>query len=324
MFIGFSRKERSKKLIFESNRQHAVRNINGYLLEGENICVTSRSNPLCDVPKIGVGNQPIDDGNYLFSKDEMEEFIKKEPDSARYFRPWYGSREFINQSPRYCLWLGDCSPRELRKMPECMKLIENVREFRLSSKRAGTRKLADKPTHFLVENMPNTNYLLIPSTSSENRKYIPIGFMTPDNLASNATNIIANADLYHFGVLTSNVHMAWMRTTAGRLKSDYRYSKDIVYNNFPWPTPSEEQKIIIEKKAQKILEARALYSDSSLADLYDDLTMPPELRRAHQENDAAVMQAYGFKATGEGKMTEADCVAALMQEYQDLIDKEKK
>ena len=247
----------------------------------------------------------------------MLDFIKKEPKSEKYFRKWLGSKEFINGYCRYCLWLGDCSPKELHSMKECLKLVEAVKKLRLDSKSSGTRKLAEKPTHFHVENIPTTNYIIIPETSSENRRYIPIGFMTPDILCSNAVKLIPKATLFHFGVLTSNVHMAWVRTVCGRLKSDYRYSKDIVYNNFPWCTPTKEQKAHIEKTAQAILDARAKYPDCSLADLYDETTMPPELRKAHQHNDRAVMQAYGFW----GKInSESECVAELMKMYRKLTN----
>ena len=319
VIIGFSTSPNSKdKVIYTSDRAHIVKNINGYLIDADNIFVESRSKPLCDVPSIGIGNKPIDGGRYLFTKDEMIDFVKKEPTSEKWFKPWYGSQEFINRKPRYCLWLGDCPPNELRKMPECMKRVQEVRDFRLASKSAGTRKLADRPTRFHVENMPDSTYIIVPEVSSEKRRYIPMGFLTPDILSSNLVKIIPNATLYHFGVLTSNVHMAWMRTVAGRLKSDYRYSKDIVYNNFPWPAPTPEQKTKIERTAQGILDARALYPDSSLADLYDELTMPPELRRAHQYNDRAVMNAYGFdiKTT-----TESSCVAELMRRYRALTEK---
>ena len=283
----------------------------------DNVFIESRRLPLCKVPEIGIGNKPIDGGNYLFTKEEMLDFIRKEPQAEKYFKPWYGSQEFINRNPRYCLWLGACSPTELRKMPECMKRVEAVRAIRLSSKSAGTKKLADKPTRFHVENMPNSDYIIIPETSSEQRKYVPIGFMSPEVLCSNLVKMVSNASLYHFGVLTSNVHMAWMRAVCGRLKSDYRYSKDIVYNNFPWPTPTEEQKAKIERTAQAILDARALYPDCSLADLYDETVMPPELRTAHQNNDRAVMQAYGFDVKS---MTESSCVAALMKLYVRLAE----
>lgn len=319
VIIGFSiAPNKNKKFLYTGDRAQIVQNINGYLLDADNVFVESRSKPICDVPEIGIGNKPIDGGNYLFTKEEMEQFINDEPQSQQYFKPWYGSQEFINRCPRYCLWLGDCSPNELRKMPACMRRVEAVREMRLSSKSAGTVKLADKPTRFHVENMPTGTYVVIPEVSSERRKYIPMGFMTPDILCSNLVKIVPDATLYHFGILTSNVHMAWMRAVCGRLKSDYRYSKDIVYNNFPWPTPTDAQKAKIEQTAQAILDARALYPDCSLADLYDEVTMPPELRRAHQANDKAVMQAYGFW----GKLnTETACVAELMKMYQELVKK---
>lgn len=318
VIIGFSTAPSDQeRMLYLGERYQAAHNINAYLLDADDVFVESRKKPLCNVPEIGIGNKPIDGGNYLFTKEEMEDFIKKEPQSKQYFKPWYGSQEFINRSPRFCLWLGDCSPSELRKMPECLKRVEAVREMRLASKSAGTVKLADKPTHFHVENMPTTTYIVIPEVSSERRRYIPMGFMTPNILCSNLVKIIPDATLYHFGVLTSNVHMAWMRAVCGRLKSDYRYSKDVVYNNFPWPTPTEEQKAKIGRTAQAILDARALYPGSSLADLYDEVTMPPELRKAHQENDKAVMRAYGFdiKTT-----TETSCVAELMRRYQELTE----
>ena len=321
VIIGFSTAPNSKdKVVYTSDRAHIVKNINGYLIDADNVFIDSRNKPLCDAPTIGIGNQPIDNGNYLFAYDEMLDFIKKEPAAEKWFRPWYGAQEFINRKPRYCLWLGNCPPSELRKMPECMKRIEAVKIFRQNSKRTSTKKLSDTPTKFQTENMPDNTYLLIPRVSSERRRYVPIGFMTPDTLCSDAVHVISNATLYHFGVLTSNVHMAWMRTVAGRLEMRYRYSKDIVYNNFPWPSPTLEQKAKIERTAQGILDARALYPDSSLADLYDELTMPSELRRAHQDNDRTVMNAYGFdiKTT-----TESSCVAELMRMYQKLTEKNR-
>ena len=322
VIIGFSIAPSTKaKALFYGDREQVVSSINAYLVEADNVFVESRNKPLCSVPEIGIGNKPIDGGNYLFTEDEKNEFIAKEPLSEKWFRPWIGSQEFINRYYRYCLWLGDCPPNELRKMPECMKRVQAVKEYRMSSPSAGTRKLADKPTRFHVENMPKDNYIIIPRVSSERRRYIPMGFITPDILTSDSAHIIPCATIYHFGILTSNVHMAWTRTVCGRLKSDYRYSKDIVYNNFPWPDPTPEQKAKIEQTAQAILDARALYPNCSLADLYDELTMPPELRRAHQANDKAVMQAYGFW----GKLnSESACVAALMEMYKDLISGAKK
>lgn len=318
VIVGFSKASNQKpKRIFDGGSVKIAKNINGYLIEADNIVIESRTNPICKVNTIRMGNQPIDDGNYIFTEEEMAEFIRIEPKSKPYFHLFYGSREFINRIPRYCLWLGDCSPKELHSMPECMKRIENVRQFRLSSKRASTLRLADTPTRFQTENMPTTNYIVIPEVSSQNRRYVPMGFMTPDIMCSNKVRLIPNATLYHFGVLTSNVHMAWMRTVCGRLKSDYDYSIKIVYNNFPWCNPTPEQKAKIEKTAQTILDARALYPDCSLADLYDETTMPPELRKAHQANDFAVMAAYGF----DRKITESECVAELMKRYQELVEK---
>lgn len=316
VIIGFSVAPNNKtKIIYSSDRPQLVENINGYLIDADNVFVESRKKPICDVPEIGIGNMPIDDGNYLFTEYEMREFIKKEPLSEKYFKLWYGAQEFIKQKPRYCLWLGECSPKELKLMPNCLERLENVKKFRQKSNRKSTTKLAETPALFGTQNIPKSNYLLIPRVSSERRRYIPIGFMTPNMLTSDSAHIIPNAALYHFGILTSNVHMAWVRAVCGRLKSDYRYSKDIVYNNFPWCNPTNEQKQKIEQTAQAILDARALYPDCSLADLYDELTMPPELRKAHQQNDRAVMQAYGFdiKTT-----TEASCVAQLMKMYQEI------
>ena len=317
VIVGFSHKNELEKkyLLFDNDKVSKVSHINAYLMDAPDIFVGSRQQSISDVPSIGIGNKPIDGGKYLFTKEEMDNFIKIEPKATQYFKPWYGSEEFIHQKPRYCLWLGGCSPSELRQMPHCMKRIEAVREIRLASSSAGTRKLADRPTRFHVENMPDTNFIIVPKVSSEKRRYVPMGFMSPDVLASDLVFVIPDATLYHFGILESNVHMAWMRAVCGRLKSDYRYSKDVVYNNFPWPTPTEEQKAKIEKTAQAILDARALYPDSSLADLYDELTMPVELRKAHQENDRAVMQAYGFPIK---TMTESQCVAELFKLYQEL------
>ena len=318
VIIGFSIAPFYKaKVIYSAERPLIVDNINAYLVDADNVFVESRTNPLCDIPKIGIGNKPIDGGFYLFTEEEKNEFIKKEPQAEKWFRPWIGSHEFINRYFRYCLWLGECPPNELRKMPECLKRVQAVRDYRLSSPSAGTVKLADTPTRFHVENMPKGNYIVVPEVSSERRKYIPMGFLDPYVLSSNLVKVIPNAEIYHFGVLTSNVHMAWVRAVCGRLKSDYRYSKDIVYNNFPWCNPTAEQKKKIEETAQAILDARALYPDCSLADLYDEVAMPPELRKAHQANDKAVMQAYGFW----GKLnTESACVAELMKLYQKLVN----
>ncbi len=318
VIVGFSRDDYKEHecLLFDNDKVTKVGHINAYLTDAPDIFIWSRPKPICDVPLIGMGNQPIDGGNYLFDKKEMEAFIETEPLSAPYFHPYYGALEFINRKPRYCLWLGDCSPAELRRMPHCMKRIEAVRDVRLASKRPSTLRIADRPTRFQTENFPQGDYIVIPEVSSEKRRYIPMGIMSDDVICSNKLRIMPNVSLYHFGVLQSNVHMAWMRAVAGRLEMRYDYSIAIVYNNFPWPAPSEEQKQKIERTAQAILDARALYTDSSLADLYDELTMPVELRKAHQDNDRAVMQAYGFPV--KSAFTESQCVAELFKLYKEL------
>lgn len=299
VIIGFANFDTDNKTIFEyediTGEPHILRakNINPYLVDAKNTLIENRSKPICDVPSIGIGNKPIDGGNYLFTKEEMEEFIELEPKSAKYFRPWYGAIEFIQQKPRYCLWLGDCSPSELRAMPHCMERVKNVREFRLASKSEGTRKIAETPTRFHVENMPESSYIIIPRHSSEHRRYLPIGFLSPSVLCSDATVMITNVSLYHFGVLTSAMHMAWMRCICGRIKSDFRYSAGIVYNNFPWvENITDKQREKIEQCAEAVLEARKQFPNSSLADLYDPLAMPPALMKAHQALDKAVDAAY--------------------------------
>ncbi|MDE5765245.1 MAG: methylase [Ruminococcus sp.] len=316
VIVGFSKApNKAEKRLFSKGTMKIVKNINGYLVEADNIVIESRSKPICKVPEIGIGNKPIDDGNYLFTEDEMRDFIKKEPKSEKYFRKWLGSKEFINGYFRYCLWLGECTPKELFDMPECLKRVDNVRQFRLSSKSKPTQKLAEKPTRFHVENMPKTNYLIIPEVSSQNRKYIPIGFMSPDILCSNKVRLMPDATLFIFGVLTSNVHMAWVKSVCGRLKSDYSYSVNVVYNNFPFPNLTTEQQTRIEQTAQHILDVRAKYSDCSLADMYGEkMYLFSDLVTAHQKNDLAVMNAYGF----DRKITESECVAELIKLYQKL------
>lgn len=316
VIVGFSTdKENRKRIIFDGPTVYEAAHINAYLMDGENVFVESRSKPLCDVPEIGIGNKPIDGGFYLFKDEEKEAFVRKEPGSEKYFRRWYGSDEFINRRPRWCLWLGEANPVDLLKLPESMKRVNAVREYRLASPSAGTVKLADRPTRFHVENMPKGNYLLIPKVSSEKRKYIPIGFMNPEVLSSDLVFIIPNASLFHFGVLASSVHNTWMRVIGGRLKSDYRYSKDIVYNNFPWPQPIQAQREKIEQTARMILDAREKYAGASLADLYGNMVLFPELMAAHRANDAAVLEAYGFPK----ETSEADIVTGLFQLYQKLI-----
>ena len=316
VIVGFSIADNTRaKIIYSSERPQIADNINAYLLNGDDVFVTSRTKPLCNVNEIRKGNQPTDGGNLIIEADEIEEFLRKEPYAKPYIKKLVGAREFINNVDRYCLWLVGVSPAELRNMPYVMERVEKVKHFRENSNDKGTQRLALTPTLFRETNNPQTA-ILVPSHSSENRKYIPLGFIDDSVITTNATLIIPNASTYHFGVLISNVHMAWMRAICGRIKSDYRYSKDVVYNNFPWCNPTNEQKKKIEETAQAILDARALYPDCSLADLYDEVAMPPELRKAHQANDKAVMQAYGFW----GKLnTESACVAELMKMYQKLI-----
>ena len=320
VIVGFSVARNSRpKIIYSSERPQIVDNINAYLLNGDDIFITSRTKPLCDVNEIRKGNQPTDGGYLIIEADEIENFLHNEPLAKPYIKKLVGAREFINNVDRYCLWLVGISPAELRKMPYVLERVEKVKKFRENSNDKGTKRLALTPTLFRETNNPKTA-ILVPSHSSENRKYIPLGFIDDSVITTNAVLIIPNASLYHFGILTSNVHMAWMRAICGRIKSDYRYSKDIVYNNFPWPTPTDEQKAKIEQTAQGILDARAIYPECSLADLYDEVAMPPELRKAHQANDRAVMQAYGFDVK---TTTESTCVAELMKMYQNLTKQRK-
>ncbi|MGI6356831.1 MAG: DNA methyltransferase [Lentisphaeria bacterium] len=320
VIIGFSIGGGLKPILFdETGKPNTVTNINPYLVDAPNIVISSRNKPLCDVPGMTKGSQPTDDGNFLMDEAAKNELIKVEPSAESWIRPFLGAEEFINQKKRYCLWLLDIKPDELRKMPKVLARIEKIRQFRLKSSKAQTRKKANTPTRFDEIRQPTQgNYLLVPSVSSERRMYVPIGFLSSHIVASNLVLIIPDATLYHFGVLTSVVHNAWMRTVCGRLKSDYRYSVSIVYNNFPWPTASPKLQEQIASTAQGILDARALFQSCSLADLYDETTMPIELRLAHHANDHAVMQAYGFS----GKMTEPDIVAELMKRYQTLTNAE--
>ena len=323
VIIGFSLKNNGEKIIFDKDSKLIVESITPYLTEGKMIFVGRINNPISLVEGITKGCQPTDGGNLIIEEEDYIEFIKQEPNAKKYIKRLYGAVEFINNKKRYCLWLTGISPAELRSMPKVLERVQKVKEMRLNSSAEGTRKLADRP-HEFRETYNFDSYIIIPSTSSENRKYIPMGFMGKDDISTNANLIIPNATLYDFGILTSNVHMAWMRTVAGRLEMRYRYSAKIVYNNFPWPTVTEEQKQFIANTAQGILDARALYPDSSLADLYDELTMPVELRKAHQANDIAVMKAYGMIKKVDGKntfLTESETVAKLFEMYQELTEK---
>lgn len=323
VIIGFSCTNNTKeKIIFDNGQQIKANNINAYLIDAPDEFIESRNKPICEVPEMTTGNRPADGGNLIIEADEYEDFIRKEPSAKPFIKKLLGSAEFINNKKRWCLWLVNASPAQLRSMPLVMERIRKCKEDRLASPDAGRRKLADKPALFRETNNPKT-YIIVPSVSSEKRRYVPMGFLDDNTIPTNLVLIIPNATLYHFGILESNVHMAWMRVVCGRLKSDYRYSKDVVYNNFPWPDglPSfgEDVRSRIEQTAQAILDARAKYPDSSLADLYDPMTMPYDLLDAHRRNDRVVMEAYGFST----KMTESECVAKLFEMYSKLTAQKK-
>ena len=316
VIIGFSLHEQAVKYLYDDAQVRKVEEINSYLMPSHNIFVESRSAPICNVPYLKFGSMPRDGGGFIFTPEEKDDACKKEPAIAKWLHPYIGSREMLNNGERYCLWLVSASPKEIRNSSILRERVEAVREFRAKSKAKATQKFAETPTLFCQIAQPDTDYIAVPKVSSEKRRYIPMTIKSKNVIASDLLFVIPGAGLYEFGILESNVHMSWMRVVAGRMKSDYRYSKDIVYNNFPWPTPTDEQKAAIEATAQGILDARALYPDSSLADLYDDIAMPKELREAHRANDRVVMKAYGFST----KMTESDCVAALMKMYQQLAE----
>ena len=320
VIIGFSKVEHSLKHIYLKNSQLIpAQNINGYLLDAPNVFIDNRKKPLCNVPEMIKGSIPVDGGNLIIEAEDYDAFVKAEPNAAPYIKRFLGAHEFLHDEKRYCLWLEGVSPKIINSLPKVRERLALTREFRLQSTKAATQKYADFPFLFMERRQPKDNYIIVPSHSSENRDYIPMGYVSPDVICGNANFVIPNASLYHFGVLMSLLHNYWMRVTCGRIKSDFRYSNTIVYNNFPWPTPTPEQKARIEATAQAILDARALYSDSSLADLYSKTSTMPELRRAHQENDRAVMAAYGFSA----QMTEAECVAELFRMYQQLTSSER-
>ncbi|MBR3543793.1 MAG: class I SAM-dependent DNA methyltransferase [Treponema sp.] len=317
VIVGFSNKDsnQKQKIIFDENgNSQIVTNINGYLLDAPTIFIDKNSKPLCDVPPMIRGSSPIDDGNFILTIEEKEEYIKKEPQGEKFMRPFMMGKDFIDRKPRFCFWLVGANPSEFRKCPILMNRIEAVRNFRLKSSKAATVQSAETPTIFGEMRPCESDYIAIPKVSSEQRRYIPMDYLPAEILAGDKLFQMPNASLYHFGVLTSNIHMAWMRAVCGRLEMRYSYSNTIVYNNFPWCNPTDEQKAKIEKTAQAILDARALFPDASLADLYDELGMPPELRKAHRENDKAVMAAYGFKPS----MTESEIVSELFKMYEKM------
>ena len=318
VIVGFSFAPNDKpKIIFHADKKTLAANINAYLLDTDNIFVVSRPTHIQgNVPPMIYGNKPVDGGHFLFTPDEMKDFLKREPAAAKYIRQILGADEFINGKLRYCLWLVDCPPNELKKMPLVYQRVKNVRDVRLASKAAAIRKFADVPTRFAQITQPEgTDFILMPLTSSERRKYVPIGFLSGDIKVTNLVSIIPNANLYHFGVLTSSIHMTWLRTVGGRLEISYRYSKDVVYNNFIWCAPTPAQKKNIEQTAQAILDARKKYPEATFADLYDEVSMPYDLRAAHKKNDRAVAAAYGFENILEN---ESAVAVALLRQYATL------
>jgi len=330
VIIGFSTLEVKNKTLFTYDhikslpQARKVKRINPYLVEGIDVYISNRTTPICPCPKFGIGNKPIDGGNYLFNESEYQEFIELEPLAKDLLHPWMGATEFLYGKKRWVLLLMNVKPSLIRTLPKVMERIEAVKNFRLSSKSKSTQKLAQTPTRFHVENFPQSEYLVIPEVSSFRRKYIPIGFNQPSIIASNLVKISGEASLYHFGVITSLMHMTWTNYTCGRMKGDIRYSSGVVYNNYPWPrNPSKAEKKTIESKAQGILDARNKYSDSSLADIYDPLTMPADLLKAHDSLDRAVDRCY----RPQPFPNESSRIEFLFQLYKDytspLIDKKK-
>lgn len=325
VIVGFGLKRPAKKIIFDyahprgEAAEKTATNINAYLVDGPDTIIKNRNTPICDVPKMSWGNKPTDGGNLILSPEERKELIQNEPGAAQYVHRYMSGGDFINGIERYCLWLKGADAHSLRKLPEVMKRVEAVKQNRLQSKAKSTRDYAAFPTLFRQISQPRTDYLAIPEVSSESRRYIPIAFLSSDVICSNTIQFVPEATPFHFGVLSSTMHMAWMRTIAGRLESRYRYSNTIVYNNFPWPTDlSEKHKNAISDAAQGVLNARRLNSACTLADLYDPLSMPPDLVRAHKALDKAVDAAY-VPSGGKRKWTsEADRVAFLFEQHAKL------
>ena len=315
VIVGFSAPQasassgRRKTIYTEDGTPHPAHNINAYLVDAPNVIITSRSKAICDVPPMIYGNKPVDGGNLIIEAKDYDNFIAQEPNAAKYIKRFVGAQEFLHNEKRYCLWLVGANPSELSKMPLVLERIQKCREMRLASKDDGARKLASLPSLFRDTKNPDT-YIIIPCHSSETREYVPMGFMDADSIVGNANLFIPNATLYHFGLLESRMHMAWMRAVCGRLEMRYRYSKDIVYNNFIWPEADEVRKAAVTQAAQAVLDARARYAESTLADLYDPVTMPPELSKAHARLDALVDKLYGRVFA-----TDADRVAHLFALY---------
>lgn len=325
VIVGFSCVENyAPRKLYTDGRLREVENINAYLTDAPNIFIQSRTKPLCDVPTLLNGGKPTEGGYLILTDDEKRHLLTKEPQAQQFLRPYMMGKDFIQRKPRYCLWLVNASPSDLKRCPAVLERIENVRAFRLNSQKESTRRKAETPMLFDEVRECSSDYVAIPKVSSEKRRYIPMDYLPREIIPGDKLFMMPNASLYDFGILMSNVHMAWMRVVCGRLKSDYSYSNTVVYNNFPWPTPTEQQKAKIKQSAQAILDARALYPDCSLADLYDELTMPPELRKAHQANDRAVMDAYGFTKGTAARTSESACVAELMKLYQQKVSELEK
>jgi hypothetical protein len=329
VIVGFSGFDTPNKSIFEyediKGEAHEIKakNINPYLVDAKDLLIEKKSNPICNVPKMSFGNMPLDGGHLLLTDEEKKEFLKREPDAKKFIKPLISAFEFLNGEKRWCLWLINAEPSELKRLPEVLKRVELVKKFRLVSVAPSTQKFSTSPTLFRDRNQPST-YILVPSTTSENRKYIPVGFFGKNDIANNSCHIVPNGTLFHFGILTSEMHMAWVRSICGRLESRFRYSKDIVYNNFPWPQDLPKQKIQgVEKLAQQVLKVRERYPDSSLADLYDPLTMPTDLVHAHQELDKFIESCYRpLPFSSEAKRMEF--LFELYEKYTaDLFTKEK-
>ena len=322
VIIGFSAKSNNipKVLVDEDGITSIPNNIDPYLETRPNCFLPSRPKPICSAPLMRSGNKPIDGGNYLFTKDEMDAFIASEPRSKPLFRAWCGADEFIYKYRRYCLFLNDCPSNLLMSMPHVMRRVEAVRQYRKKSTDAGTVKLADSPLRFHVRTFPTERFLLIPEVSSEKRAYVPMGFMEPDVLCSNLTKLIPGATEYHFGILTSSIHMLWIKIVGGRLEMRYRYSIRVIYNNFPWPTPTSAQKKAIESAARQVLIARDSFEDCTYHELYNQNAMPDLLKQAHFRLDRAVKNAYGIKSSA----SDDECITALFEFYKKIVDDRKK
>lgn len=322
VIVGFSREACEKRLYIHDSPDADERvinpvRINAYLSDAPDVFIYGRRTPICDVPPIGIGSQPIDGGNYLFTEEQKNEFVSDEPGAERFFHPFLGSKEFINGTRRWCLWLGDATWNELKALPKCRERIEAVKQFRLASSRKQTLAAAERPEHFGTEIIPTSTSVVVPQVSSCRRKYIPMDFIGPETFCSDKLRLIANGTLYHYGVLQSQFQNAWMRMVSGRLKNDYQYANSLAYNCFIWPNPSETQREEVERCAQAVLAARDAQEGATLADMYDpkNETFFPELMAAHKALDAAVEATYGVDFGGD----EEKIVAHLFKLYAEKV-----